>query len=252
MKKVLSSLKVGLGLLAAGSLLFEADNASAKCKGIDVSHYQGSVNWSSVYGAGIRFAFAKATEGDYFQDGEFHGNMSRGKTQGLNMGAYHFARPDLNDGTHEATYFWNFIASEIGNGGDTLQPVLDLEVWNSGHVGASSFTDWANQFADQLTTKMHNAGHTHNTLVYGSSCNVCNYNSNIKGHIWAANYNGQDPDTGTPWNVCGSCNVWGGWTFWQYTSTGSVSGVSGNVDRDVYNGALTDLEASIFIVRKYP
>jgi GH25 family lysozyme M1 (1,4-beta-N-acetylmuramidase) len=250
MKKLTN--KLTLGVLAACSLTIAAHNASAKCKGIDVSHYQGSVTWSSVYNAGIRFGFAKATEGDYFQDSQYHNNMQHGKNQGVNMGAYHFARPDLNDGTHEANYFYSFAASEFGNGGNTVQPVLDLEVWNSGHVGATSLTDWANQFADQLTSKMHADGHTHNTLVYGSACNVCNYNSNIKGHAWIANYNGQDPDTGSPWSVCGSCNVWGGWTFWQYTSSGSVSGVSGNVDRDVFNGNLSDLEGSIFIVQKYP
>ncbi|MGZ4962069.1 MAG: glycoside hydrolase family 25 protein [Limisphaerales bacterium] len=244
------SMKTVPGLIAALTLAVAANDASAKLRGIDVSNNNGSVTWSSVYNAGIRFAITKATEGDYFQDSYYHANMQHGKSQGINMGAYHFARPDLNDGNHEASYFYSYASSEFGTGGNTLQPVLDLEIWNGGHVGATSFTDWANQFADTLTTKMNNAGMTHNTLVYGSACNVCNYNSNIKGHSWIANYNGEDPDTGTPWSVCSSCNVWGGWTFWQYTATGSVSGVSGNCDRDVYNGTLADLEASIYIVNK--
>lgn len=246
------SMTVAFGVLAAFALTVPTNSAFAKCKGIDVSHYQGSVTWSSVYNAGLRFGFAKATEGDYFQDSTYHNNMQHGKAQGLNMGAYHFARPDLNGPVHEANYFYAFASSEFGNGGNTIMPVLDLEVWNGGHVSATSLTDWANQFADQMASKLHADGHTHKALVYGSACNVCNYNSNINGKAWIANYNGQDPDTGTPWSVCSSCNVWGGWSFWQYTSTGSVSGVSGNVDRDVYNGALSDLEASGLIMDKYP
>jgi len=251
MKRAQSSLKLALGLTTALSLAFAANEASAKCRGIDVSNNNGSVTWSSVYDAGIRFAICKATEGNYFQDGYYHSNMQHAKNNNIIIGGYHFARPDRTDGNVEANYFYSFAASEWGTGGKTLQPVCDIEVW-SGHVGATSYTDWANQFADTLTTKMNNAGMTHNTLVYTSSCNACNFNTNIKGHGWLANYNGQDPDTGGPWNVCGSCNVWGsGWQFWQYTASGSVGGVSGNCDRDVYNGNLTDLQGSIYIVNPH-
>lgn len=251
MKQIKSPMKIGVGLIAALSLTLTASDASAKCKGIDVSNNNGSVTWSSVYNAGIRFAITKATEGTSFQDSYYHSNMQHGKAQGVIMGAYHFAHPESHDGNNEASYFYSFASSEWGTGGMTLQPVCDIEIF-SGHVGATTYTDWANQFADTLTTKMNNAGMTHNTLVYVSACNGCFFNTNIKGHGWIADYNGEDPDTGTPWSTCSSCDVWGsGWQFWQYTATGGVGGVSGNCDRDVYNGALTDLQASIYIVNPH-
>ncbi|HZQ46068.1 MAG TPA: GH25 family lysozyme, partial [Verrucomicrobiae bacterium] len=63
--------------------------------GVDVSHYQGSINWSSVKGAGYSFAWAKATEGTYGEDDTFVNNENNGKGAGVYIGAYHFARPDL-------------------------------------------------------------------------------------------------------------------------------------------------------------
>ena len=67
--------------------------------------------------------------------------------------------------------------------------------------------------------------------IYTSACSACNFNSSISGWFSdIADYNGQSAQTGTPWSTCASCDAWGSgfWNVWQYTSTGSVSGVSGN------------------------
>ena len=57
--------------------------------GIDVSSFQGSINWTSAHGDGVLFAFAKATEGTYLQDADYHANMSNGKVRWrVLMGAY--------------------------------------------------------------------------------------------------------------------------------------------------------------------
>src|SRR4051812_3131326 len=61
--------------------------------GLDVSHFQGSVNWGSVRNSGLIFAWAKATEGNTITDANFAGNQNNGKGAGMFMGAYHFARP---------------------------------------------------------------------------------------------------------------------------------------------------------------
>src|SRR5439155_18246375 len=67
---------------------------------------------------------------------------------------------------------------------------------------------------------------------------------------WIADYNGQDPQTSTPWTVCTGENIWGGtsaWTVWQYTSTGTIPGISGNVDHDVFNGTDSTLISTLVI-----
>src|SRR6185295_14241767 len=64
---------------------------------------------------------------------------------------------------------------------------------------------------------------------------------------WIANYNGQDPQSGTPWSVCSGYNIWGTWVAWQYTSSGSIAGISGNVDHDVFNGTPATLISTLVI-----
>src|SRR5271156_2860653 len=77
--------------------------AAQRPLGIDVSSYQGSsdspptnVIWSKVKTNGISFAWAKATEGTYYVDADYVYNTTNAKSAGVLIGAYHFARPDLD------------------------------------------------------------------------------------------------------------------------------------------------------------
>ena len=239
-----------LSLIAALALTLgvwqaQANNTTHSLFGIDVSNYQGYVTWSSVYGDGARFAYAKATEGTSFTDADYSGNMSRGKTQGLQMGAYHFAHPEANCVSPEANHFWAVAGGQITADGKSIYPTLDLEVF-SGHSCQNSYTDWSNQWSTDVKAKTGNFLHP---IIYISACNACNLNSGITLSAWIADYNGGNLYTGNPWTVCCSCNVWGGgcnantWTFWQVSSTGSIGGVSGNCDFDAYNGTLAELKS---------
>ncbi|MGI8967158.1 MAG: glycoside hydrolase family 25 protein, partial [Limisphaerales bacterium] len=116
-----------------------------RANGIDVSRYQGTINWVSVRGAGYTVAWAQATRGSYLVNANFTANMSNGKAAGVLMGAYHFAEPAVNSPSTEANYFWNLAGPYIVADGKTLMPMLDVEVF-TGHVGASSYSDWANQW----------------------------------------------------------------------------------------------------------
>src|ERR1044071_1812320 len=177
--------------------------------GIDVSNYQGpSVNWTSVRNSGVTFACAKATECLTFNDGAFTINATNAKAGGVYFGAYHFAHP-LNDPISEAAHFWNIAGQYIKGDGLTLMPMLDMEVF-SGVSGASSYSDWANQWCNYIVTQAAAAGVTIRPVIYVSSCNACNFDGTISQWIpWLANYNGLNPQTGNPWNVCSSCAVWG-------------------------------------------
>src|ERR1035437_6070836 len=71
--------------------------------GIDVSHWQGTgINWASVKTSGVTFAWAKASEGTGYTDNTFAVNEANAKAAGVLIGAYHFARYDLNLGTNGA------------------------------------------------------------------------------------------------------------------------------------------------------
>ena len=222
--------------------------------GIDVSSYQGSgVDWPSVKGSGRVFAWAKATEGAGYTDSTFAGNQTRGKAAGVYMGAYHYAHPELNTPAAEASHFWSVVGGYTAADGLTLMPMLDIEGSAfSGNVGASSLSDWINQWCTDVVQDAANNGVNIKPCIYISACNASHLNSTVaQWNSDIANYgsNGyNDPQTGTPWSACSGYNVWGTWHFWQYASAfpdGSVPGVSGNCDVDVFNGTLAGLQSTM-------
>ena len=218
--------------------------------GMDVSHYQGSITWPTVASDGIVFAWCKATEGINYTDPTFTYNISNGKAAGVLMGAYHFARPDLNTAASEASYYWSIAGPYIKGDSKTLMPMLDVEASAfNGNVGASSLSEWCNQWSNSIAGFATAAGIKIKPVVYVSACNANHFDSSVAGWIpWIANYNGQDPQTGTPWSVCSSYNVWGTWKVWQYTSTGTIPGVSSaNLDHDVFNGTTNSLISTLVI-----
>lgn len=137
-------------VVAALAIAFAAGQARANnLFGIDVSSFQGNVDWSAAHGGGVQFAFAKATEGNYYVDAYLDRNMKTGKLRGIKMGAYHFARPDLDCVSTEANYFWSHAGGYILADGKTIFPVIDFEVFN-GHSCQNSYTDWMNTWSDDV------------------------------------------------------------------------------------------------------
>lgn len=100
----------------------------AQTPGLDVSSWQGNVNWSRVAADGAKFAIVKATEGTYYRNPYFSQQYTGAYNHGIIHGAYHFATPDTSGGAAQADYF---IAHGGGWSGDgrTLPGMLDIE-WN--------------------------------------------------------------------------------------------------------------------------
>jgi GH25 family lysozyme M1 (1,4-beta-N-acetylmuramidase) len=145
-------------LVCALSFYFSPGRAMAQRPlGLDVSHYQGSINWTSVKSAGYSFAWAKATEGGSGSgDAFFASNISGAKAAGVYVGAYHFAHPEANSPATEANFFWSVAGSSITNDGLSVQPMLDYETFTApGNipVGAASYSDWANQWCNTIVNK---------------------------------------------------------------------------------------------------
>jgi lysozyme len=226
-KLALTASILGLGLGSA-----QANNLF----GIDVSSYQGAPNWGSVHANGAQYAFAKATEGNYYQDARFASNMSNGKAAGMQMGAYDFARPDLLCVSTEANYFWSFAGGKIIADGHSLYPVVDFEVFN-GHACQSSYTAWMNQWSTDVKAK---TSHFLHPVLYSSAgTGMCDMSTACTLSAWVANYNGLNLYTGHPWTCCTGCNyvapgTGNNWTYWQVSSSGAIGGISGNVDFDAY------------------
>ncbi|HEY6331002.1 MAG TPA: GH25 family lysozyme [Blastocatellia bacterium] len=197
-----------------------------KVAGIDVSHYQGTVNWTSVLQAGVTFAFAKATEGTSTVDPQFKTNWSAMKAAGLLRGAYHFFHPS-EDATAQAKFFLQTVSP----GPDDLPSVLDVEDADSlsASAVASAVQTWLNVVAQSIGK---------NPIIYVSPSFANEYLGGKFGAypLWVAEYGVQSPK---------SSNGWSEWTFWQYSKSGSVSGVTGPVDQDWFNGSADDLAAFV-------
>ena len=251
-------------LVAALEMIIAPGRALAQRPlGIDVSDYQGTgINWASVKNSGRAFAWTKATEGasgQYVSQTSFAGNETRGKAAGIYMGAYHYAHPERNTPAVEASYFWSVAGPYIQADGLTFMPMLDVEGSAfSGHVGASSLSDWINQWCTDVVQDGANAGVLVRPVIYVSACNACYFDSTVsQWFAGIANYGAVDgdnnPTNGTPWSSCTGCEVWGSgvWHTWQYASAppdGSVPGVSGNCDVDVYNGTLSGLQNAMLAI----
>jgi GH25 family lysozyme M1 (1,4-beta-N-acetylmuramidase) len=191
--------------------------------GVDLSHYQGSVTWSKVRSDGISFAFMKATEGTTYADPTLQRNWQGAEQVGIYRSAYHFARPSTGSAAAQARFFVA-KAGRFADKGD-LPPVLDLEA--TGGLGPAALRSWVSTW---LTTVEQLTGRT--PILYFSPSfwtdHMGNSTAFTRYPLWIANYT-----TGAP-RVPGG---WPTWTFWQRTSSGRVSGISGSVDMNRFNGS---------------
>jgi GH25 family lysozyme M1 (1,4-beta-N-acetylmuramidase) len=223
--------------------------------GVDVSHYDGTINWTNVKSSGISFAWAKATEGVSIPDAYFTINAVNAKAAGVCIGAYHFAHPEDNTPSAEANYFWSVAGNYIKGDGLSIQPVLDYETFtapNNIPVGATSYADWANQWCNAIVSKAAAAGVAVIPVIYTAtgSGGACNLDSSVaQWNSWIAQPDNGNPQTGNPWED-GGCEEWGSgvWTAWQYSWVGSVPGITGAVDLDVFNGTSNQMVAVLVVV----
>ncbi|BCL17472.1 GH25 family lysozyme [Micromonospora sagamiensis] len=222
-----------LAVAATATALVAATGAPAQAAttaGIDVSHHQGSINWTSVRDAGVEFAFIKATEGTSYKDPAFNTNYVAAYHAGVVRGAYHFALPDRSSGATQA----NYLASSGGAwsaDSRTLPAALDIEYNPYGPacygLSQSAMRTWIADFLDTYRARTGRYAVVYTTTNWWTTC-TGNWSGPWANHpLWIARWS-TSPGTlpaGAPF-----------WSFWQYTSTGRVSGISGDVDRNYFNG----------------
>lgn len=195
----------------------------SQATGIDVSHFQGTVNWAEVAASGASFAFVKATQGITYVDPQFAGNWPAMKKVGLHRGAYHFYEP-ADDPTSQAQHFLSTVTLEPGD----LPPVLDVEI--NGGVSSSQLWSGVSTWLQhvQTATGRQPLLYTAPGFWDGNSPDLalCSY------PLWLADYASQ-PTLPKGWSA---------WQFWQHSETGTVSGVSTSVDLNLFNGTLSQLQ----------
>ncbi len=219
-------------LLAVGATLPAHAAPTSTLEGLDVSHWQGVIDWKQVAGAGYDFAFAKATDGRTFKDPGFTYNREAAQFRGLAFGAYHFARPDKgpNDPAMEVNQFLNVADPQSGE----LIPVLDLE--DSGGLTTDELIAWTWGFLIEFESRtgLKPMIYTGNYFWMTFMRNTQEFAQAGYDLLWLAHWGVPKPHV--------PANNWGGHgaKFWQYTSCGNVPGIGGCVDLDHYLGQSLD------------
>jgi len=211
-------------------------------QGIDVSKYQGKIDWNKVAASGlVQFAYSKATENATSVDSQFKNNWNGMKDAGIIRGAYHFARTH-NDPIKEANHFTTTVGSEL-LATDSL--VLDIE--ESKLIGPP-FINWVLAWLEQVEKT---TGKIPIVYTYGPFFDTQDGNPSsevidklLKYPLWLAAYT-VNPDKYTP-------KVWKtvGWTIWQKSGNVAapgdsilyVPGINGAVDKNVFKGSLEDFK----------
>jgi GH25 family lysozyme M1 (1,4-beta-N-acetylmuramidase) len=200
--------------------------------GIDVSHWQETIDWAQVAASGVSFVIAKATEGRSYVDPMYATNKAGATSMGLAFTAYHFARPDgtPGDAVAEADHFVDVAQLGPGN----LIPALDVE--RTGDLSQTELTRWILDWLDRVTARLGVR-----PMVYTSPNGWKNRTGDTTaiadaGYtvLWVAHW-----DVSAPTVPAGN---WGGhgWTFWQWTNCSAVPGIAGCVDADWYASSTFD------------
>lgn len=193
-------------------------------RGIDVSSYQGTVDFTKVKAEGRAFVFVRLSSGQNL-DLKFGTNWSSAKSAGLVRGAYQYFYP-----SRDVDLQANLVISTLRSAGFTnqdLPPVLDLE--NQDGLTPAEVVARAKQWLAKVSTELGVV-----PIVYTAAFMAPVIGQNFKTYpLWVANYNVNCPDVPAGWTE---------WQFWQTSESGRSNGVSGAVDTDLWNGSLAELQ----------
>lgn len=188
---------------------------------VDLSNNNaGPVDFRAMRAAGVYGVWHKVSEGTGFVDHSWHPRASAARAAGLHVGGYHFARPGESNAEHQAAYFCSLLG-KVGR--RDLHPVLDLE--DAGGLGPAALYSWARTFLERV--------HQHagvRAITYSGPAFIAERNwprtFGTGAGLWLAEWGANDgADHGAhvprPWRRI---------VAHQYTSRGTVAGVTGHVD----------------------
>ena len=195
---------------------------SGPIAGIDVSMWQGPIDWEAVKGSGIEFVIIKATEGITYVDPTFIANWGGAKEAGLLVSAYHMLWPQLS-ASRQAEHFLNTLGERKAD----FPLALDVELKGTGgNIGA---------VVEEVLLALE-AKDGRKPIIYTARSFWGTYVGWAPGWdayvLWVADYNASSPAMPAGWET---------YSFWQHSSQGSVPGISGNVDLNIFAGGLQDL-----------
>jgi lysozyme len=207
-------------------------------RGVDVSQYQGTVDWSAVAASGVSFAFVKVAEGDGYVDPLAAKNLAGARTAGLVVGAYNVAHPSqASDPAAQArAHYGAALAAGGGLAGD-LPHVIDFEL--SGRLSPADLAAWFSAHEAELGRLL---GTTPLAYTFPSFWAPLAGLVRSAGALWWASYSGRTDAPAAFAPVHKVPVPWQRARFWQWTDHGKLPN-GAQVDADLFDGSLDDLRA---------
>lgn len=186
-------------------------------EGIDISSWQKNVNFSKVKNSGIDIVYIKSSEGTRYIDPYFESNYKNAKANGLKVGFYHYVTArNVTQAKEQANFFARIIS------GKQIDCKLAMDFESFGNLSVSQINEISKVFLETLESATKTS-----PIIYSNAYSAREiFSSSLNKYpLWVANYGVSKP---------GSNGKWSSWVGWQYTSTGRVDGISGNVDRNKF------------------
>ena len=188
---------------------------------IDLSHFNTVTSFSAIKAGGIVGVLHKATQGTGWMDPTYVSRKQEALDAGLWWGAYHFGTNA--DGAAQAQYF----LSKVNPGPNDLL-ALDFEENPSSQMTIAQ----AEQFVTEVFNKTGRYPGFYSDALAGKLMGSNPSSILANCWFWRAQYGGTSPSVPSTWQT---------WTMWQYTSSGTVSGITGSCDRSTFNGSIDGL-----------
>lgn len=186
-------------------------------RGIDISEFQGEIDFEEVRRSGIEAVYIRAGAGEY-TDEYFAENYERARAAGLKIGFYHYVTArSVDEGRRQARFFASLAAGREPD----MRLAMDFEYFGS--LSVSQINAISEAYLDELTALTKREA-----VIYSDLSNARNIFSRAlaeKYPLWAAQYGADEPSANGKWRE---------WVGFQYTDEGRVGGVYGNVDRNIF------------------
>lgn len=186
-------------------------------RGIDISEFQGEIDFEEVRRSGIEAVYIRVGAGDY-TDEYFAENYERAKAAGLKIGFYHYVTArSVEEGRRQARFFASLAAGREPD----MRLAMDFEYFGS--LSVSQINAISEAYLDELTALTWREA-----VIYSDLSNARNIFSRAlaeKYPLWAAQYGADEPSANGKWRE---------WVGFQYTDEGRVGGIYGNVDRNIF------------------
>lgn len=185
--------------------------------GIDISEFQGEIDFEEVRRSGIEAVYIRVGAGEY-TDEYFAENYERAKAAGLKIGFYHYVTArSVDEGRRQARFFASLAAGREPD----MRLAMDFEYFGS--LSVSQINAISEAYLDELTALTKREA-----VIYSDLSNARNIFSRAlaeKYPLWAAQYGADEPSANGKWRE---------WVGFQYTDEGRVGGIYGNVDRNIF------------------